>query len=225
MIRNLFKVFGQSPFKALEQHMRKCVETANKTPELIGALKAGDHEKVKIIAKEVMALEHEADEIKNELRDNLSRSLFLPIDRRDFRRLLSAQDEIADRVEDLCVVATLKPDLKIPPELAEELDRVVGHVIDCINQAHRIGDELDELLEAGFGGPEAEKVFGMIQQVSEIEHLIDKRQYKFSQALVSIADNLKPIELIIWTEFIKNLGRIGNAAESYSKELRNILAK
>jgi uncharacterized protein len=225
MVRNLFKAFGRSPFKALEEHMRKCVETAGKTTELIEALKAGDHARVKDIAKEVMTLEHEADEIKNELRDNLPRSLFLPIDRRDFRRLLSAQDEIADRVEDLVVVATLKPDFSIPPELVEELDRVTGHVIDCINGAHRIGDELDELLESGFGGPEAEKVFSMIEKVGELEHLADKRQYKFSQILVSIADNMKPVDLILWTEFIKNLGRIANAAERYSKELRNTLAK
>jgi hypothetical protein len=205
--------------------MKKCVETASKVPELINAIKAADHARVKEIAKEVMTLEHEADEIKNELRDSLPRSLFLPIDRRDFRRLLSAQDEIADCTEDLVVVATLKPDFTIPAELVEELDRVVGHVMDCINQAHRIGDELDELLESGFGGPEAEKVFGMVQKVGEIEHMADKRQYKFSQTLVSIADNLKPVDLLLLTEFIKNLGGIANAAEKYSKELRNTLAK
>jgi hypothetical protein len=225
MVRNIFTVFGRSPFKALAQHMNKCVETAAKVPELIAALKAENHERVKEIAKEVMALEHEADEIKNELRDNLPRSLFLPIDRRDFRHLLSAQDEIADRVEDLVVVATLKPDFSVPPALVEELDRVTGHVIECINGAHRIGDELDELLEAGFGGPEAVRVFEMIQKVGELEHQADKRQYKFSQALVSISDDLKPVELILWTEFIKNLGRIANAAERYSKQLRNVLAK
>ncbi len=225
MVRNIFNLFGRSPFQALSHHMSKCVETAGKLPELIAAFKAGEHVRVKEIAKEIMALEHEADEIKNELRDNLPRSLFMPVDRRDFRRLLSAQDEIADRVEDLAVVATLKPGLAVPPALVDELDRVVGHVIDCINQAHKIGDELDELLEAGFGGPEAVKVFAMIQKVSEIEHEADKRQYKFSQALVSIADDMKPVDLILWTEFIRNLGRIANAAERYSKELRSILAR
>ncbi|MCX6645440.1 MAG: TIGR00153 family protein [bacterium] len=224
-MRNIFNVFGRSPFTALGHHMKKCVETANKVPELITAIKAADHARVKEIAKEVMTLEHEADEIKNELRDSLPRSLFLAIDRRDFRRLLSAQDEIADRTEDLVVVATLKPDFTIPSELVEELDRVVGHVMDCINQAHRIGDELDELLESGFGGPEAEKVFEMVQKVGEIEHMADKRQYKFSQTLVSIADNLKPVDLLLLTEFIINLGGIANAAEKYSKELRNVLAK
>jgi len=225
MVRNIFKVFGRSPFQALSHHMNKCVDTAEKVPELIEALKGQDFARVKEIAKEIMVLEHEADEIKNELRDNLPRSLFLPIDRRDFRHLLSAQDEIADRVEDLAVVATLKPGLVVPAALVEELDRVAGHVMACINQAHRIGDELDELLEAGFGGPEAAKVFAMIQAVSEHEHLADKRQYKFSQALVSIADDMKPVDLLLLTELIKNLGRIANSAERYSKELRNILAK
>lgn len=225
MVRNIFKIFAQSPFGPLTEHLRKCEETAKKAPELIDALKDGNSAGAKQVAKDVMRLEHEADEIKHEIRDHLPKTLFLPVDRRDLLRILSAQDDIADRVEDLAVVVTLKPDFPVPDELIEELDRVTGHVMECVDKAMQIGNALEDLLESGFAGPEADRVAQLIRDLGENEHVADKRQYKLSQKLVEIADQLKPVDLMLWAEMIKNLGRIANAAERYSKQLRNTLAK
>lgn len=225
MVRNLFKIFARSPFGPLTKHLKKCGETAEKVPEVIASLKSGDSARTKELAKEIMRLEHEADEIKHEIRDHMPKTLFLPVDRRDLLRLLSAQDDIPDRVEDLAVVATLKQDFKVPEPLVEELDRVTGLVMECVAMAMEIGDTLDELIEEGFGGPEADRVFVLIKNLGEHEHQADKRQYKFSQKLVEIAPTLEPIEIMLWTEMIKNLGRIANSTERFGKELRNILAK
>ena len=205
--------------------MMKCVEAAEKVPVILDALKKGDAAATKEVAKQIMMIEHEADTIKTEIRDHLPKTIFLPIDRRDLLRLLSAQDDIADRVEDLAVVLTIKESLPLPGSMSEELDRVCGLVMECVKAAVKISNEMDELIEAGFGGAEAESVFELIKQVGELEWKADKRQYKLSQALVLAADELKPMDLILWSEVIKNLGRIANAAEGYSKELRNILAK
>jgi predicted phosphate transport protein (TIGR00153 family) len=225
MVRNVFKIFARSPFGPLTEHLKKCGETAKKAPEIIDALKRGDFDGAKQVAKDVMRLEHEADLIKHEIRDHLPKTFFLPIDRRDLLHILSAQDDIADRVEDLAVVATLKHDFTVPPEMVEELDRVTGLVMECIDTALQIGDAIEDLLESGFAGPEADRVMELIGKLGETEHTADKRQYKLSQKLVEIADSLKPVDLLLWAELIKNLGRIANAAERYSKQLRNTLAK
>jgi len=225
MVRNIFKIFASSPFEPLTAHLNKCIETAGKVPEIIESLKSGDATHTKNLAKEVMQLEHEADLIKHEIRDHLPKTLFLPVDRRDLLRLLSAQDEIADRVEDLAVVATLKPGLPIPPELVEELDRVTGLVMDCVHMAMELGSAMEDLLEAGFSGPEADKVQELIKALGKQEHVADKRQYKLSQKLIAAADQLKKEEFALWVELIKNLGRIANSTERYSKELRSILAR
>ncbi|HEX9746645.1 MAG TPA: TIGR00153 family protein [bacterium] len=225
MAPNIFQIFAKSPFEPLTEHLKKCVETAEKVPVIIDALKKGDSTSTKNVAKEIMALEHDSDELKNEIRNHLPKTVFLPVDRRDLLRLLSSQDEIADRVEDLAVAITIMENLSVPESIVEELDRVVGLVMDCVHEAMAIGNEMDELLEAGFGGAEADRVQKMIHNIGELEWRADKRQYKLSQALVLAADNLKPVEIVMWVEIIKNLGRIANAAERYSKELRRTLVK
>ncbi len=225
MVRNIFQIFARSPFEPLTEHLKKCVETANKVPDIMNALKSGDSARTKELAKEVMKLEHDADILKHEIRDHVPKTHFLPVDRRDLLRLLSAQDDIPDAVEDLAVVATLKPGLHVPEGILEELDTETGHVMECVKRAMGGGETLEDLLEAGFGGPEADRVFDLIKALGEQEHLADKRQYKLSQLLIQHADELKKEDFIIWIEMIKNLGYIANATEKYSKELRNMLAK
>ena len=53
-------------------------------------------------------MEHVADKIKDEIRGNLTRRLFLPIDRERVPEILAFQDSLADRAEDVAVLLTIK---------------------------------------------------------------------------------------------------------------------
>ena len=53
-------------------------------------------------------LEQKADQKKNDIRNHLPRSLFLPIDRSKLLDILTLQDCLADRAEDIAVMTTLK---------------------------------------------------------------------------------------------------------------------
>ena len=92
----LLKLFGQSPFKPLQEHMRVAVQCANEVPGLCEALFAGDREKLVAIRDEIDRLESSADDIKNRLRAHLPRSFFLPVDRGDLLEILDLQASIAD---------------------------------------------------------------------------------------------------------------------------------
>ncbi len=76
-ISNTFmRLFGQSPFKPLQGHMREVVKCANQVPALFEALYAGDQGKVEETRDEIFRLENAADAIKNELRAHLPKSVF-----------------------------------------------------------------------------------------------------------------------------------------------------
>ncbi len=80
MINPLLKLFGQSPFGPLQEHMRVVVHCADKVPGLFDALCAGDEKKIHEIRDAIFALENKADKIKNELRSHLPKSYFMPVD-------------------------------------------------------------------------------------------------------------------------------------------------
>ncbi len=64
--------------------------------------------------------------------------------------ILSLQDNIADRVEDLALLLNLKQ-IKIPPILRPELIKFIDINIETFEEACLIIKELHELLESSFG--------------------------------------------------------------------------
>jgi hypothetical protein len=156
-MRTILSMFAKSPFKPLVSHIDKVNECVSQIVPLFEAYKSGDYIKVEKISQQIEKAEHKADKIKDNIRQHLPQSIFLPVDKRDFMHLLSAQDDIADAVEDLTVIMRLK-DIEIPEELLEPLMDLVQHVVDIANAACSMIRELEDLLESSFGGAEAEKI-------------------------------------------------------------------
>ena len=104
-MRNIFPILGKSPFGPIQAHMDKVYETALVLPSFFEAFLGGDEAKATEIRKAILLMEHEADLLKNDIRDNLPKSMFLPVDRRDLLSLLHHQDVVTQRTHDLEIMA------------------------------------------------------------------------------------------------------------------------
>jgi len=66
--------------------------------------------------------------VKKEIRNNLPKSIFLPVNRGDMLNYLREQDKIADSAEDLAVLVTLRK-MTVPSELRDYLKVLVEKVL------------------------------------------------------------------------------------------------
>ena len=89
-------MFGRSPFQPLLAHIVKAQECADQLLPFFEATLAGDWEEAARVRETITRLEHEADELKTELRLNLPNTLFLPVSRTDLLELISVQDKMAN---------------------------------------------------------------------------------------------------------------------------------
>jgi predicted phosphate transport protein (TIGR00153 family) len=137
---------------------------ASKCRRLFNAVIEKDQTQLEAQKDKIFAKEHEADEIKNELRNHLPRSMLLAVDRRDLLELLAMQDAIADIAQDIAGLLVERK-MEVPAGMAEPLTRFVTRCVDTCEQAHKIIEELDELLEMGFRGREVERVEAMILEL------------------------------------------------------------
>ena len=223
-MRTILSMFAKSPFKPLVSHIDKVNECVSQIVPLFEAYKSGDYIKVEKISQQIEKAEHKADKIKDNIRQHLPQSIFLPVDKRDFMHHLSAQDDIADAVEDLTVIMRLK-DIEIPEELLEPLMDLVQHVVDIANAACSMIRELEDLLESSFGGAEAEKIEKMAQELGTSEWEADKKQFLIAKKLFSMDDKLNAAELFLLNELIKKLGGVADQSEKIGKTLRMFLSR
>jgi len=217
-------LFGKSPFKALQMHMREVVDCARDVRPLIQALADSDQAEVDKVKNRIFEREAKADEIKNELRLHLPKSLFMPVDRRDLLEILHLQDTIANRAQDIAGLL-FERRMTIPPFMQEPLIALTARCIDTCEHSLSVIEELDELLALGFRGREAEKVNDMLKELNDIEDETDELGIALARALFEHEDEMKPVSVMMWYQLIEWIGDLADYAEKVGDRLRLLIAK
>jgi predicted phosphate transport protein (TIGR00153 family) len=218
----ILNLFGRSPFAPLESHMEKVSECVMMLKALFEALDKEDYSTVEQISKKICELEHQADLVKNDIRNHLPKSLFLPIDRGNLLEILSIQDSIADRAEDVAVLATLKK-VKMPKEIKEIFNRFLDKNFEAFLVARKIIREMHELLESSFGGIEAEKVRSLVDEAAFKEHEADLIQHDLLKTLFNIENELSYSSFFYWQRIFESLGSVANLSEKLGYRVRMTL--
>ena len=220
----LMQLFGQSPFKPMQEHVRIAIECAHEVPNLFEAVRAGDTGSVELSRGKIYALENRADEIKNKLRTHLPKSMFMPVDRRDLLEILDLQDSIADTAQDIAGMMVARP-MSLPNTVFEALMDLTKQCVSVCNHLGQVMEQLDELLETGFRGPESEKVMFMLDQLNEEETKTDIQAIKVMRLLFECEDEIGAVSTIMWDRVIHWIGDLANFAERAGNRHRLLLAQ
>jgi len=216
-------LFGRSPFKPLQEHMRVVQRCTGEIPELFEALCEGDGDRVRQIQEKIFNLESQADDIKNDLRAHLPKSLFMPVDRRDLLEVLDLQDSLADTAQDIAGLL-VERSMGVPDPMKKSLMNMVRRCVDACMHAARIIERLDELVETGFRGPESDAVIEMVEELNKIESDTDRMGMELSRSLFGHEEDMKPISVVLWYDLIKLIGSLADDAEKIGNRLRLLLA-
>jgi len=222
--RTIFDLFAKSPFGPLQDHMRKVMECVQLVPDLFRALDEEDTSTFENLVEKIKEAEHEADKIKNEIRGDVPKTMFTPVDRDDLLDVLSQQDSISDYAEDVAVLLSMKT-LPFPPAIRSEFWKFLDQVMVTVDQYAVIGEELDELLEASFGGAEAGKVEEMINNLGKEEHKTDRLQHELLRKLLTLEEEIGTLNVIMWMKVLEATGNMANRAEKTANRLRLFFSK
>ncbi|HDY67129.1 MAG: TIGR00153 family protein [Candidatus Scalindua sediminis] len=221
-MRTLAKLFAKSPFAPLQKHMEDVNECVNKVKEIFEALEKNDSESIHRIAKEISKLEAKADTTKNELRNHLPSSLFMPISKGALLEILSLQDDIADDCEDIGILLTLK-ELTLKEEFKDDFKNFLKRNFETYKLIKIIIDEFDNLLETSFTGREAEKVKSMVIEVALKEHEADLSQRQLLKNIFNNEEHFSHGEFQLWLSILKEIRTLSNTSEKLAHRIRNLL--
>lgn len=220
----LSRFFAPPVFAQLHEHSKKvhtCVELLR---PLAKALVDEDYEKIEELHNLMSKTEHEADQIKTMLRDNITKMYFLSVGRSELSRFLAYQDDVADAAEDFAVVLMLRK-TKVPKELETDFLAFVERVINISEHLMNIAEKLPALAEAAFRGREAAEMVKAIERIGEEEWQVDRLERKFARRFYSMEDKIDPLTLVFLDKYCKALGAVSNNAEKTAKYLRLIIRK
>ena len=215
---------GYAPFKSLQEHMRVVQKCAAEIVPLIEALIAEDQRQVEVIAARIVKLEAEADKVKNTIRSSLPRSLFMPVDRRDFLEVLDLQDSIADTAQDVAEMLLLRP-TTVPEPMARPLLSLTKRCVEVCNLCAELIGLFDELVAVGFSGRMAGKVEALAESLNRVEDDTDELGIQLTRILFSLEDQLSPVSVMLWYRQIEWIGDLADFSEKVANRLRLVLAR
>ena len=220
----IFNMFGPSPIKPIEQHMHKTYLCAKQLFPFFEAVLKQDWKLAEQIKDKISALEKEADLIKRDLRLHLPTGLFLPVARTDLLELLSAQDRIANKAEDIAGLIIGRK-MHIPATLSPLLIPFLTRCLDAAKQACKAINELDQLLESGFRGNEVTIVEEMIVTLDKIEHDSDEKLAEIRHSIFELEKDLSAIDVIFLYKLVQWIGELADFAQTVGGKLQILIAR
>ena len=94
---------------------------------------------------------------------------------------------------------------------------------ETFEKAHLVIQEMHNLLEASFGGLEAQKVKAMVEETALLEHQTACVKRKLEYHLFSIAENLEHYIFYLWLNLFEQIARLSKLAEKLANRIRMIL--
>ncbi len=216
-------LFRESPFEPLRHHMKTVMECVAFVRPMFEAVRDRRYDELQELANKVFKAEHEADVIKDDIRQTIPKRFFLPVYRGDLLGYLKLQDDMADSAEDIAVLLTIKNLLLLEP-LVDPTFEYVDKVNDVCRQTRAITDYFPTLVEGDMVGDEAEQALSMVAAVEKAEWEADRLQYAVSQKLFALEEEMKATDILLWFRIYGELGQLANFAEKTGDRLRRMLS-
>lgn len=221
---HILDLFRKSPFEPLYEHRLKVRECTDLVKPLFETIFSGEIEKQKQITRQICDSERQADLLKEEIRRTLPKGIFLSVNREDLLRYLKIQDDLADTVEDIAVVASVKV-LQAPSELRVGILAYVETVLNVCTLADKATNHLKSLVATGFRGEDVSSVIDLVERSVNAEREADDAGLEMAKKLFQFEDEMKATDVMLWFKILDLVGDLADYADKTGEWLKNMLEK
>ena len=166
---SILGIFAKSPFVSLQKHMDIGKQAAIALQNFLTSAGVSDWSKAKQYRQEIIDLEHAADDIKNQIRTHLPKSLFMSVSREDLLDLVYTMDGIPNTAKDISGIM-IGRQMEIPNQIAEQFSAFVKAAIKAAKQASAAIEKVDEVRRGGFSSSDADLLQDLVAELELLEH-------------------------------------------------------
>ena len=148
----------------------------------------------------------------------------MPVERGDLLELVTQLDKLANYAKDISG-RVIGRKLHVPEQIQTEFLAYVRRSLDSSDQARRVIDEMDQLLETGFRGREVNFVNDMINELDKIEDDTDHMQIVLRRTLLDLEASYNPIDMMFLYKIIEWVGVLADQAQRVGSRIELMLAR
>ena len=217
-------MFAESPFVGLQKHMEIDNLASEALESFIKSAVESDWRTARKYRETIVELEHQADEIKNNIRNHLPKSLLMSVSRQDVLDLVFTMDGIPNASKDISGVMIGRK-MVIPEQMSKQFTDCVNSAIRATHQACDAIKKVNEMQRSGFGGKNSNQLHHLVAEIEQLEQENDELEISLRNELFKIEQDLPPVDVIFLYDIINKIGILADISQSLGHILIRLVAK
>jgi len=205
-------VISNSPLALLERHAGVCVDCVERLPLYFVEAPANRWGRASDVREEICRFEGLADELKQDVRSNLPRGLWMSVSRADLLELVRVQDKMANGVKEVSGIS-LGRQLGFPAAMTSEVADFIDVVVQVSRVVVKIIGATRELSRSAFGTRQTNVILDFVSQVEADERRSDEMQATLRARLREYEAELSAVDAIFLYQLLAAIGDIADNAE------------
>jgi predicted phosphate transport protein (TIGR00153 family) len=194
-----------------DKQMILAIDTVIELEKSINAALKGNKEKATSSFNKLSAIEHEIDELRRIVFEELTRGSLQSKDREDIMHLVKRLDQMADHVKDASRAVVVLLEAEVPKELWQQFAETAKDLVDI---AHALRKAIEQL------GTDPTKAIELAKQIDKIEGKVDKKYLQSKAMLLKYSKQTDAATILLLKDLIEEMEHVADACDDTADYVR-----
>lgn len=211
----------QSPLELLFKHASLCTEAAQIMKRSVSDYLDGAAVDDK--SAEIDSFEHDADQIKLQIREMYNKLKWTYFSRVDFFELLHNMDSIIDTTDDVLKMLTMNAVENIPEDVKADIRILADLVAESVQHMYESVEKMKLVAESAFAPKEIENEDARVHIVESEETSSDSIGIQIGRKLFSKKNEMNAVDIMFLNNVVILLMHIEDKAKNVVEKVRMII--
>ena len=194
-----------------DRQMTLAIDTVVELEKAINkALNGSKKEAIDSIEK-LSVTEHEIDELRRSVFEELTRGSLPSKDREDIMHLVKRLDEMADHVKDAARAVLILLDAKVVKEVWTQLAETAEDLVACATTLRKAIEKL---------GIDPPKAMELAKQIDVIENRVDEKYVKSKALLLKYSHEMDTATILLLKDLIEEMEHVADSCDDTADYVR-----
>ena len=194
-----------------DRQMTLAIDTVIELENSINSALKGEKEKARTSFNKLSTIEHEIDELRRMIFEELTRGSLRSKDREDIMHLVKRLDEMADHVKDASRAVILLLEAKVPMAMWKQFVATAEDLVDCATTLRKAIEQL---------GTDSMKAMELAKQIDVIEGKVDEKTLGSKAMLLKYSKETDAATILLLKDLIEEMEHVADACDDTADYVR-----
>jgi len=194
-----------------DRQMTLAIDTVIELEKEINAASKGKKEEAKASFEKLSLVEHEIDELRRTVFEELTRGSLPSKDREDIMHLVKRLDDMADHVKDAARAVNVLLEAKVTREMWDHLAATSRVLVTC---ATTLRNAIEKL------GTDPAKAMELAKKIDEIERRVDVKYVEGKALLLKHSNKMDAATIMILKDLIEEMEHVADSCDDTADYVR-----